>query len=361
MYALTDQPLENATDREDPVVRTIECQTYVTVESLEARKKELAEKRLELLELRAKVSLTGLSKEEFAKSEAKTKFYTGLPNFLVLSQVFNLCEPWISQTNRSALTKFEQLILALMRLKLNLSLQDLAYRFGISTATASRVFNKLISILHLRLQFLIEWPEREILRATMPMDFRNSFGNQIAVIIDCFEVFVERPSNLLARAQSWSSYKHHNTVKFLIGIAPQGYITFISDAWGGRVSDKHLTEKSKILENLLPGDVVLADRGFNIEESVGLYCASLKIPAFTKGKSQLSPFEVEETRKIAHVRIHVERVIGLVRRKFQVLQSRALPIEFLHTQPGEQHSLIDKIGVVCCALTNLSQSVVPLE
>ena len=148
--------------------------------------------------------------------------------------------------------------------------------------------------------------------------------------------------------------QYHNTVKSLIGIAPQGYITFISDAWGGRVGDEHLTEQSKILENLLPGDVVLADRGFNIEESVGLYCASLKIPAFTKGKSQLSPFEVEETRKIAHVCIHVERVIGLVRCKFQILQSRAMPIEFLHTHHGEQHSLIDKIAVVCCALTNHS-------
>ena len=122
MYTLTDQPLANATNHDDPAVCTVECQTYVTVESLEAREKELAEKRLELLELQVKVSLTGLSKDEFAKNEAKTKFYTGLPNFLVLLQVFNLCEPWISQTNRSARTKFEQLILALMRLKLNLSL-----------------------------------------------------------------------------------------------------------------------------------------------------------------------------------------------------------------------------------------------
>ena len=39
--------------------------------------------------------------------------------------------------------------------------------------------------------------------------------------------------------------------------------------------------------NLLPGDVVLADRDFDIDESVGFYCAKLKIPAFTKGKYQL--------------------------------------------------------------------------
>ena len=81
MYTLTDQPLANTTNHDDPVVCTVECQTYVTVESLEAREKELAEKRLELLELQAKVSLTGLSKDEFAKNEAMTKFYRCLPNF----------------------------------------------------------------------------------------------------------------------------------------------------------------------------------------------------------------------------------------------------------------------------------------
>ena len=50
----------------------------------------------------------------------------------------------------------------------------------------------------------------------------------------------------------------------------------------------------------------------SVAESVGIMQASLRIPAFTKGKDQLSPIEVEETRTIANVRIHVERVIGMV-------------------------------------------------
>lgn len=315
----------------------------------------------ELCTLKEKALEALISRKSFEKDNDKTKFYTGLPNFLVLLQVFNLCEPFITHTKRSSLGKFEQILLVLMRLKLNLPLQGLAYRFGVSCSTASRIFHKIVTIMHQRLQFLVEWPSRETLWATMPMDFRKSFGCKVAVVLDCFEVFIERPSNLLARAQTWSNYKHHNTVKFLIGIAPQGVVTFISSAWGGRVSDKQLTEASGILDNLLPGDVVLADRGFNIEESVGLYCASLKTPAFTKGKTQLSPYEVEETRKIANIRIHVERVIGLVRRKYQVLQSGALPIEYMYKKPGEVQSVIDKIAVICCALTNLSQSVVPVE
>ena len=129
----------------------------------------------------------------------------------------------------------------------------------------------------------------------MPAVFKQHFGNKVAVVIDCFEVFINKPSYLIARSITWSNYKHHNTIKFLIGISPQGVISFISRAWGGRVSDKHLTANCGILKNLLPGDIVLADRGFDIEESVALYGASLQIPAFTRGKDQLSAEDVEKT------------------------------------------------------------------
>jgi hypothetical protein len=171
--------------------------------------------------------------------------------------------------------------------------------------------------------------------------------------------FIERPSNLLARAETWSNYKHHNTVKYLIGITPQGAVSFLSKGWGGRVSDKHVTEHCGLLLKLLPGDIVLADRGFDIKESVGLYCAEVKIPAFTKGKKQLSPLELEATRKIAHTRIHVERVIGLVRNKYTILQS-TIPIDYLHTR-NESVPTIDKITTVCCALSNMCESVVPFD
>ena len=74
---------------------------------------------------------------------------------------------------------------------------------------------------------------------------------------------------------------------------------------------------------------MIADRGFNVEDSVAYRGATLNIPAFTKGKSQLPPGDVEETRKLANVRIHVERVIGLVRQRFQFLSATIpLPSEY---------------------------------
>ena len=144
----------------------------------------------------------------------------------------------------------------------------------------------------------------------MPFCFRVHYGLRVTAIIDCFELFIEKPTNLLAKSCTWSQYKHHNTAKYLIAISPQGVITYISKGWGGRVSDKHITENSSFLKNILPGDLVLADRGFNIAESLGAHGASLQIPAYTKGKQQLSASDVEKTRSIANVRIHVERIIG---------------------------------------------------
>ena len=129
---------------------------------------------------------------------------------------------------------------------------------------------------------------------------------------------------------------------------------------GGRVSDVHLIENCGLLGKLLPGDVILADRGFTIEQAAGMYCAEVKIPSFTKGKKQLSKIEVDTTRQLAQVRIHVERVIGLVRQKYSILQS-TLPINMIKVDDSDEDAIsaVDKIVVICCALCNCCDSVVP--
>ena len=67
------------------------------------------------------------------------------------------------------LSKFQQLLLVLMRLQLNLPLQDFAYRFNIHVFTASRVFIHVINVMDTRLvPSLIFWPERKQLRLTLP-------------------------------------------------------------------------------------------------------------------------------------------------------------------------------------------------
>ena len=102
-------------------------------------------------------------------------------------------------------------------------------------------------------------------------------------IIDCFELFIEKPANLLAKCCTWSSYKHYNTAKYLINVTPQGSVSYISKSWSGRTSDKYITEHSGYLNILLPGDIVLVDHGFDVADSVAIMGRRLNLPAFSKG------------------------------------------------------------------------------
>ena len=300
--------------------------------------------------------------KDFFDTDDKIRFYTGLPSMEVLRVVFEHVSPHVTRQTQS-LNRFQEFIIVLMKLRLNAPLQDLAYRFVVSVSTILRIFFHWIVVMDKRLFRFVYWPDRDQLWRTMPQCFQYAFGKKTTVVIDCFEVFIERPSNLLARAQTFSSYKHHNTIKIMVGITPQGTISFVSEAWGGRVSDKFITENCGFLDKLIPGDMVMADRGFTITESVGLRNAKLVIPAFTKGKSQLDPVDVEQTRGIANVRIHVERVIGLLRRKFTILEG-TLPTDFLicnHENSDRHTALVDHMIRVCAALVNFCPPIVPFD
>ncbi|WAR10620.1 hypothetical protein MAR_035696 [Mya arenaria] len=100
-------------------------------------------------------------------------------------------------------------------------------------------------------------------------------------MIDCIEIFIQRPTNLDARASTWSNYKNHYTLKFLIGITPYGSVML-----GGQVSDREITARSGFYELLDVGDLVLADRGFLIANELTAHGASLAIPPFAKGKKK---------------------------------------------------------------------------
>ncbi|CAH3135034.1 unnamed protein product, partial [Porites lobata] len=291
------------------------------------------------------------TEDYFKDSDDKTRFYTGLPDFHLLAKTFEFVSPYVTRRTKT-LSLFQGFVMVLIKLRLNVPNLDLAYRFEVSLSTVSRVFKAWMEVLDVRLSPLISWPEREELWRTMPRCFQYTFGKATTIIIDCFEIYIDRPSNLLARAQTYSHYKSHNTVKVLIGITPQGSVCFVSKAWGGRTSDKYLTEHCGMLKNLRPGDLVMADRGFTIEENLSLYQAKLAIPAFTKGKSQLDPVSVEKTRGIANVRIHVERVIGLLRQKYSVLQNK---------ERNRCCPMVDRLIRICCALINLCPSVVPFD
>lgn len=287
-------------------------------------------------------------------NDKATQFYTGLTKYGVFLHLFMFLAPFV-QPGRS-LSLDEEFFLTLTKLRLNLLLEDLARRYSVSVGVTSKIFQKWIDVMSVRLQFLIQWPRKEVNSSNMPPLFKQFYPN-CRVIIDCSEIFIETPPSFDARSKTYSNYKKHNTVKFLIGITPCGSISFLSQCWGGRVSDKNLTQQCGFLELLEPGDVVLADRGFTVEEDLAIHGAKLEIPAFTRGKKQLSQKDVETSQQLSAVRIHVERIIGLLKNRYTILKG-PLPVSLLKHKGDADLANIDKVLIVCSALTNLSKSVV---
>ena len=80
--------------------------------------------------------------------------------------------------------------------------------------------------------------------------------------------YFEIPTSFDARAKTFSNYKKHNTVKFLVGIISCGAISFLSKCWGGRASD--ITQESGFFNRIEPGDVILADLGFTIQDDIDM-------------------------------------------------------------------------------------------
>ncbi|XP_068712765.1 uncharacterized protein [Montipora foliosa] len=243
----------------------------------------------------------------------------------------------------SKLTLEEEFLIVMIRLKVGLFQKDLAHRFGMSEATISRVFTSWINLMYIELNDLCEMPDCE------SSEKAKQFGKfpMVRVILDCTEIYTEKPSSVQANKAIYSHYKSHNTFKYLVGISPHPAVVYVSRAWGGRGSDKHITSHSQdLIDALKPGEQVMVDRGFAIESILLPKRVELVIPDFKgQGRSQLTEIEEKMSEKIAEARIHVERAMQRI--KMCHILDNEFKLSMAH--------LADQIFTVCfcCKFSNL--------
>jgi len=285
--------------------------------------------------------------------------YTGIPNRGLFHGLYGLLESkqkmlkyWSGQTTTKTknyedgsrkkpgpqrkLSGLEEFTLTMVRLRTGMHGSILADIFGVSESRVSQIFATWINFLHQVLKPLIKWPSKSKVKKRMPSSFKKHYPNTRA-IIDCTEFFIQKPGNTKAQSATYSSYKSHNTAKALVAIDPTGAFTFVSDTWGGNVSDRFITEKSGLLDLVEEGDDIMADRGFTIRDLLLFRDATLNMPPFTRkckfgNKKKLNCNEIRETRQIAKLRIHVERAIERLK-NFRML-SNIIPLSCqpLHNQ-----------------------------
>ena len=94
---------------------------------------------------------------------------------------------------------------------------------------------------------------------------------------------------------TYSHYKRHNTLKVLIAIAPNGFISCISKAYCGQASDKAIPEDYVFLNLLEPNDMIIADKGFYLTEELEARQVTFLIRQGRRGDAQMSISKVRKT------------------------------------------------------------------
>ncbi|CAN7946682.1 unnamed protein product, partial [Ixodes hexagonus] len=280
--------------------------------------------------------------------------YTGLPEFGIFETMFQHFAPrasqmeyWKCRRRSSGQTKGrlrdfdlkDEFFMVLVRLRTGMPGKEISRNFGISEGHFSKVFATWINFLRHELKAVTRFPTCEELQAYLPDAFTRFADTR--VVLDGTEVRVQKPSSLAAQRQTFSYYKHYNTYKAVVGCTPDGYICHVSKLWGGSVSDRAIVDESGLLEQLEPGDAVMVDKGFklnNIPSGVRVH-----IPCFRKpGEPQMQEDELVHTQRVASARVIVERVIGRVK-QFHILD-RPFPITMI--------DIAEQVFHVCCYLSN---------
>uniref|UniRef100_A0A6P7H673 Uncharacterized protein LOC114346673 n=1 Tax=Diabrotica virgifera virgifera TaxID=50390 RepID=A0A6P7H673_DIAVI len=201
--------------------------------------------------------------------------FTGLNSFKLLDIIVEaVCSVYSDQRSHRLSIK-QRIFLVLTKLKCDLTYVTIALLFGISQELCNKYFNDMLPILSKVLSSVIRFTDTTEIQKNMPECFER-FQN-VRVALDC--------------------------------VSPGGLITYVSEPYGGRASDKTIFEQSNIILKLDSSkDAVMVDKGFLIDDICNQFKIELIRLPFLKNKKQLSTDEALLNAKIAAARVHIERV-----------------------------------------------------
>lgn len=274
-------------------------------------------------------------------TDAKLNTFTGIPDHKILNKLAVLVEKHENKNKMEASPK-ERVVLVFIVLKQAISFSCLAVLFGCSISSVHRYFVHTLPVLAATLQAAIEWPSKDEILNNMPLHFEKY--TRVRGVADCTEIPVERSHCVTCRLLTYSQYKSTYTIKFLVCVSPGGTITFISNAYGGRASDKAITTQSGLLDKFESfTDDIMVDRGFFIDDLCESHAVGIVRPPFTGKEPQMTHGDAVKTADIARARVHVERAI----QRIKIFKT------FNSVISWDMLPHIDRLFTVACGLTNL--------
>ena len=285
-------------------------------------------------------NISGLSAEVLRmETELPTK---DVFNIVVLHALrFKDCIVYYSGWRVESINFEDQIFITLMKLRQNYTNLHLAQLFSCSVATIANIVTTFIHVLHSILfrDIMTTIPSREKNVLCAPSSF--SEFTSCRIVIDCTDVEIAAPGLMSQQNATYSSYRGMNSFKVIVGVAPNAVITFVSKLYpAGSISDKVIVQQSGLLNHLVAGDMVFADKGFLIQDILP-NDVSVNIPPFLNN-GVFTESEAKKTKSIARARIHVESA-----------NARLKDFKILTFIPYYLRCYADVIFQLCAALVNL--------
>lgn len=198
-----------------------------------------------------------------------------------------------------ALKAIDEFFLVMCHLRQGFAEEHLSKLFHISLLTVSHIFISWVNFMYLKFVQINMWPSRTVIDNTMPEAFKAKYS-ATRVIIDCTEVRCQMPSSLQLNGE-------------LFSISPGSAMVFVSELYTGSISDREIVVRSGFLDSFDDKDLVMADKGFTIDDLMLPLGVHVKLPPFLGGSDQMAAEDVVATQEIASLCIHVERAINKIK------------------------------------------------
>ena len=241
----------------------------------------------------------------------------------------------------------EMLYVCLFRLRRAYIIKSLAVILSTPNRTIKetlvwKIFTTYIQLLYKVFRDMqdVMFPTRGKMRHFLPKVFKTM--KDVHCVVDCTEFHVQTSRNDARQGNTYSSYKHANTFKCLIAVIPNGGACFVSDLFEGDIDDVQIFRECGIMKHIRPHDVILADRGFIVQDLLHPLQADVKNTFFLERKKQPKCSRRIINTKNAKARIHVEQFNERVK-SFRLV-GRKIPLSLA--------PLATQMVVVACGLVN---------
>jgi len=236
----------------------------------------------------------------------------------------------------------KKIFLVLSKLSINRSYKYLSDLVGFQRRMCGAFFANTVHLLAVTLKNSVTWPSKEEITFNMPTCFEKCTDTRVIL---CFQVPLTCSDCSEYPIRLYVPSKFNQSIKILVGFAPSGLVTFVSEVYDGRATDKEIIEDCDLLPKLEPHvDAIMVDQGFAIHDT----CLNKGIKVYTSPfvlkKQRLTDTNDKSSLESTGAWAHVKNVIDRFR-AFKVLQSKI---------SGSVVPYLDDVLIVIAGLVNLS-------